>query len=324
MPKKRIWTEEQIKQIIDWYEKDGYTISYIAEKLLKCRSSSISTILKNNNITIRGQKSGRVLNINEEKEVIDLYVHHRYSQQQIAEKFSCSSFVIHNILKRNNIKIISQPKINKQQREDYFDIIDSEHKAYWLGFIFADGNVHKNELSIEIHEKDKALLEQFKEDLNLNSKITIRHRKNTSVCCIRMTSSHLCNSLAQYGIIPNKTKNVHHLPEVPIDFLPHFLRGLIDGDGWITIDKSGYYHIGFVSNYQSVCEDFKKYCNILTNNLCKAKITRKGKTPCFQIQGKQATKQLATVLYKDNTICLSRKYRLVEPLFDLKNDEDIV
>ena len=122
----------------------------------------------------------------------------------------------------------------------------------------------------------------------------------------------------------NKTKNTRHLPDIPTNLIPHFLRGLVDGDGWISIDKAGYYHIGFTTNYQSTCEDFKRYCNIVTNNLCGAKITYKDDTPCFQIQGKEATKQLATALYQGNTICLSRKYRLVEPLFDFKNDEDIV
>ena len=324
MPKKKVWTQEEKNKIIDWYQNDGYTINYIAKQLLKCRESSISKILKDNNITIRRQNSGRVLNINQEKEVIDLYVNKKYSQSQIAEKFNCSTFVIHNILIRNNIPIVIQPRINKRQDECYFDKIDSENKAYWLGFIFSDGYIYDDQLSIEIHEKDIELLKRFKEELGLDSKISIRHRQNTDVCCIRLCSKHLCNSLAKYNIIPNKTQIIKHLPDIEVKWLPHFLRGLIDGDGWITIDKNGYYHIGFVSNYQSTCEDFKKYCNIVTNGLCKANIVKKGNNYCYQIQSKKATKQLANVLYKDSTIYLSRKYRLVEPLFDFKNDEDIV
>ena len=325
MPKKRIWTPEEITQIISWYTEDGFSISYIAKTLLHCRENSISQILKDNKIEIRAKNSGRVININLEKEVIFLYTEKRYTQKQLAEKYNCSTFVIHNILIRNNIPIITQPKINQEQKDNYFDVIDSEHKAYWLGFIFADGNVYKNQLSLEIQEKDIDLLEQFKRDLNLNSQISIRHRENTSLCCIRMISPHLCEALAKYGIVPNKTKVTKHLPKIDSQWLPHFLRGLIDGDGWITQDKQGYFHIGFVSNYQSTCEDFKKYCNIITDNLCNAKITYKDKnTPCFQVQNKEAVKRLATALYKDNTICLSRKYQKAVLIFDFKNDEDIV
>lgn len=327
MPKKREWSKNEIEQIIKWYTEDKYSISYISSKLLKCRPSAISKILKENDITIDNHKGGRILNKEEEQIVIDLYTNQRYSQQEIANKFSCSTYVISNILKRNNITITTQPRKNKKQDDNYFDVIDTEHKAYWLGFIFADGNVYGNQLSIEIHEKDKYLLEIFKEDLKLNNKISFRQRNNTTTCCIRMTSSHLIETLSKYGIVADKTHKINHLPEVPEKLLPHFLRGLLDGDGWITIDKNGYYHIGFVSNYTSICEDFKKYCNIVTNGLCQANITNKdgkNKTPCFQIQSKEATKRLATALYKDNTVCLSRKYRLVEPLFDFKNDDDIV
>ena len=248
MPKKRIWTPEEIAQIISWYTEDGFSISYIAKTLLHCRESSISQILKDNNIEIRMKNNGRVINVNLEKEITSLYTEKRYTQKQLAEKYNCSTFVIHNILVRNNIPIIIQPKINREQKDNYFDVIDSEHKAYWLGFIFADGNVYKNQLSLEVQEKDIDLLKQFKQDLNLNSKISIRHRENTNMCYIRMTSPHLCETLAKYGIVPNKTEITKHLPKIDLQWLPHFLRGLIDGGGWITQDKQGYFHIGFVSN----------------------------------------------------------------------------
>lgn len=42
--------------------------------------------------------------------------------------------------------------------ENYFEKIDSENKAYWIGFISADGNVYKNKLSIELNNKDDELL----------------------------------------------------------------------------------------------------------------------------------------------------------------------
>ena len=48
MPKKRIWTPEEIAQIISWYTEDGFSISYIAKTLLHCRENSISQILKDN------------------------------------------------------------------------------------------------------------------------------------------------------------------------------------------------------------------------------------------------------------------------------------
>lgn len=327
MPKKRVWNQEEIDKIIKLYTEDFCTIGYIAKQIFHCRDSSISKILKDNNIQIRNNKNGRIFNLYQEKEIIDLYLNKKLSQKEIANKYSCCTETIHKILIRNNIEIKTQPRKNKEQINNFFEKIDTEEKAYFLGFLFADGCVYKNQISLEIHNRDRYLLEKFKEILQLNSKISYRKRDNTEVCCIRISSEKMCKDLNQYGIVQNKTYITKHLPHISIEFLPHFLRGLIDGDGWISIDKNKNYHIGFVSYSQSICEDFQKYCNLLIKNKNKSKITLKdknGHSYCCQIQGKESTKQLATVLYKDNNICLSRKYRLVEPLFDFKDDEDIV
>lgn len=327
MPKKRTWADEDIKNIIKLYTEDGLSINYISKNIYHCRNEYIKNLLVENNIEIRKRKSGRVLNLKEEQQVIDLYLNYKLSQKEIANKFNCCAETIHKILKGNNIKIRVQPRKNKNVNEHYFEKINTEQKAYFLGFLFADGNIFKNQLSLEIQAKDRELLEVFKEELQLESKISYRKRANTEVCCIRVVSDKICKDLSQYGIVPNKTYMTKHLPVIPEEFLPHFLRGLIDGDGWISIDKSGYYHIGLVSYSKNICEEFQKYCNSLLSKKSKSKITLKdknGHSYSCQFQGLEITKQLANALYKDNKICLSRKYRLVEPLLDLKDDEDIV
>jgi len=329
MPKRREWTENDIKNIIKLYTEDEFSISYIATQILHCRANSISKILKDNNIEIRSKKSPRILNKKDEEEIIKLYTTTDLFQNEIARKYNCCTETIHKVLVKNNIKIINKPKLNKEQNDEFFDNIDTEEKAYFLGFVFADGNVYNHQLTIEIQAKDRELLERFKKELNLNSKISYRNRGNTEVCSIRMISEHLCNSLAKYGIVPDKTHKTKHLPELSLAVRPHFIRGLIDGDGWISIDKNNYYHIGFVSNYQSTCEDFKTFCNSFLpieasfTNKINVKDKKNNGYVCQTTKQKTA-KCLANILYKDCKICLSRKYRLVEPLFDSKNDEDIV
>jgi transposase-like protein len=319
MSKKKIWSNEDIKTIIKFYTEDGLSISYISKNIYHCRYEYIKEILCKNNIKIRNRKSGRVLSPKEEQQVIDLYLNNQLSQKEIADKFNCCIKTIRNTLIRNNIEIKIQPRKNKNINENYFEKIDTEQKAYFLGFIFADDNICKNQLSIEIHFKDRELLKLFKNELHLKSKISYRKRENTEVCCIRVVSKKICEDLKQYGIVPNKTYITKHLPKISEEFIPHFLRGLLDGDGWISIDNSGYYHMGFVSYSKSVCEDFQEYCNSLINQKSKSKITLKdknGHSYNCQFQGLKIVKQLATVLYKDNKICLERKFRLVEPLFD--------
>lgn len=324
MPKKRIWTEEDIQKIIKLYSEDELSISYIAKNIYKCRQSSISNILKENNIKKRPQTSIRKLNKIEQQEIIDLYVNKKYTQSQLAQKFSCTTYLIHKVLVDNNIKIVTQPRINKIMIEDYFTNIDTEEKAYFLGFIFADGCVYKNQLSLEIHSKDKELLEKFKDELNLNSKISIRRRENTETCCIRASSSKLIQDLEKYGIIRNKTYQTSHLPNINQKMLPHFIRGLVDGDGWITKDKNGRYHVGFCSYNKTICEDFQKYCEILISEKTNNSILKNKNCYSCVFQNQKQIKQLITALYKDNNICLSRKYVIAESLLDFKDDKDIV
>lgn len=256
--------------------------------------------------------------LNKEQEICDLYKTGKYPQKLLAEKYSCSTFVIHKILVGNNIPLLpSFRRISLDLDENYFETIDSEKKAYFLGFIFADGNVRGNNFSLEIGFRDKYLLEIFNEAINSEAKISYRKRSNTEVVTTRITSSRFCEILSWYGIVPNKTMNTHHLPNnIPEKYKRHFLRGVFDGDGWITQRKVGGFSMGYVCNYKTMAEDFMEMANDLIAEKNYAKIIKKDKNKdnsyVAQFQKQSQVKQLATALYKDSTIYLTRKYERAE------------
>ena len=317
MFKRRIFTNEDKMYIVEEYNK-GKTIGNLSKEL-KCRTSSISNILKEFNVERHSIKNkGKVLTLEEEKNVCELYLTKKYTQKILAEKFSCSTYVIHNALIRNNIDIeknkpqhISDTKL----KEDYFEKIDTEYKAYFLGLLFADGNVFKKQITLELNFKDIEILQKLKEELNCSNKISYRKRTNTEMSSIRIISEKMCEDLSKYNIVPNKTYVSKHLPKVPEEYKKDFLRGLIDGDGWITFSKNGQPHVGFVNYNYNICKEFQEQCNSLITAKNKSKITTKGKNThhyVCQFQSKEQTKQLMTVLYKDSKICLTRKYLLAE------------
>ncbi len=115
----------------------------------------------------------------------------------------------------------------------------SPNMAYILGFTCADGCVYQRTLSWELSNKfvsDKLLLQRFNEELSSNYPIEERSKSYR----LRINSFSLIEDINLFGIIPNKTK-VLKFPEVPNCQLRHFIRGFLDGDGWIItrVRKNG-------------------------------------------------------------------------------------
>lgn len=146
-------------------------------------------------------------------------------------------------------------KRRKFLNENYFENIDTDLKAYFLGFIMADGcitktsktNKYYNRLSINISKKDRIILEKFKEEIEASYDIKDYFPNNKTfgeyeMSRIDINSKKICNDLIQYGICNNKT-GFECLPNIKKSLLPSFVRGFLDGDG--TINTNG--HIGFCS-----------------------------------------------------------------------------
>lgn len=121
--------------------------------------------------------------------------------------------------------------------ENYFEKIDTEDKAYFLGFIMADGSILKNRntLRIKIHDKDKHILEEFSKCINFKGKIW-SSKILPHICQISISHIKLKNDLNRLGIISNKT-NTLELPIIRKDLYRHLLRGFFDGDGCIRVKE---------------------------------------------------------------------------------------
>jgi intein-encoded DNA endonuclease-like protein len=127
-------------------------------------------------------------------------------------------------------------KVSKLEcNHSYFKNIDSEDKAYWLGFLFADGNVTDNKqpsLQVCLAESDTAHLEAFNNTLNSSYNVGHYNYKNP-VCQLRIPSKELVEDLTTLGCGPRKTFDLKPPSEekVPSELVRHFIRGYFDGDG---------------------------------------------------------------------------------------------
>ena len=177
------------------------------------------------------------------EEIKNLYLNSMMPLQKIADRYNVSRESITNFAKRNGWYGLRKdsPKAIYSVDAGYFDDIDSNKKAYWLGFIAADGNIRQDYLclSIELAISDREHLVKFQQDINTNAPIKDSFRKYSS-SYIRINNKQICLALSKYGIIPNKSLSfVIHKELLPSCFIRDFIRGYFDGDGSIYQDARG-------------------------------------------------------------------------------------
>ena len=149
---------------------------------------------------------------------------------------------------------------------------DSHEKFYWLGFLAGDGSVQEQgrRLRIELKNDSLDILNHFRDFMESNANIISRINNNGCHCSrMDINSKELGNYLAEYNIVPNKTKTFE-IPEdkIPEEYKMDFIRGFMDADGCIHIrkDRNNAPSLSFVSGSKKCIEQIKNILNI-TNQI---------------------------------------------------------
>ncbi len=245
------------------------------------------------------------------------------SINKVAKKYKVSNTVIFRILKENNIKLRSLQETNRKYSFDksFFKVIDTQEKAYFLGFLYADGciDLSRKTAVIELQNTDIEILEKLNKSIK-NTKPLIykksrRCSMNLKYICkptvqLEITGTKTIQDLINLGCTPKKSLTLEFPTEqqVPKHLIRHFIRGYFDGDGWITyIEKESLkVKAGFIST--------TKFLNILKNILLSFNIHTRlreyketnGISYLDTIRQKSILK-LFDFLYKNDTISLNRK-----------------
>lgn len=262
---------------------------------------------------------------NEECEKL-INIHENFSDGELAEIFNRSI----NAIQCKKRRLGLTKNINKKDRGDqhFFDIIDTQEKAYWLGFIYADGYIIKSsknyELGIELSIKDINHLNKFNKIFNNYYKVSTKIGNYNSIdrmhnrpianriyksCVIRVYSKSIYEGLAKNGIIQNKT-NSNVFPKIDDDDLfLHFLRGYIDGDGSYSIKKIKKYkypRISIESNNKKILEHISKRLKETFN----IKSSIHSDKSCFKLEIYKTNDciNLINLMFDNATIYLDRKF----------------
>lgn len=222
MKKVSIETE---KIVIDKYNS-GLCCREISD-LLPISKGTVFNILKRNNIEMRTK--GGIYQLPKE-EVIELYKR-GFSSTYLAEKYSVTNNTILKILHEADVEVTCARFYNVLLDEEYFDIIDTNEKAYFLGLMITDGSVVGNLVSISLNILDSYILNLLSSQImNCNPLYYSPYRTDV---VMHFKSEKVVKSLSKYGIIPNKSFTAY-LPYIGEQYMSHLIRGILDGDGWIS------------------------------------------------------------------------------------------
>lgn len=298
-------------KIIQLY-KNGLSTVKIAN-MFGLYPSTIHYHLKKCSIKIRSISEANInrvykLDRNQIQEIIKLYQRGKI-KKELSKIFRVSSSVISYHLRVNNIPFRSRVKY--VLNENFFEKIDTEQKAYWLGFIAADGCMFKNKnqylLRLALGKKDYNHLVKLNRDIESDKPI---YEDKISYSLV-LRSKKIFNDLIKYNIVPNKTFKLKFPRNVSGNLIKHFIRGYFDGDGGIHWHKKNKtLEVQFLG-----LKDFLLRIQKILVNECRinyVKIFRSRSIYCLKYVGNTQVPRILNYLYKGSNIYLDRKYEIAK------------
>lgn len=207
----------------------------------------------------------------------------------------------------------------------YFDCIDTEDKAYWFGFLMADGWISKNQntgsgsIGISLQYGDIEHLKKFNKAILGNYKITDRWRrcliskkdktKKHHCCEIRIYSTIMYNSLYKLGFTNTKTYDVDFL-QLNDDLIRHYIRGYFDGDGTLCYTNKSF-KVSFTTASYNLNKSLTEILNEQNFELIKSDYINENNTMIYKIDIRRKKDKIRFLkwIYQDSAVYLERKYK---------------
>lgn len=198
----------------------------------------------------------------------------------------------------------------------FFTTIDDEMKAYWLGFVCADGWLDERDraLGIGLQSRDRGHLEKFAGIFNVEVKNYCN--KSNEHCRCMVYSKTVFDDLVMKGVEPRKSlkDDVRVFEYVPLHLYNHFVRGWFDGDGsvyYAYIKPKLYPRMSIVGT--ELCLIKLRDILVASTKCNKVKVC-KNKSIYSVCWGGPQVMAMRDWLYENATIFLQRKKKVFEGL----------
>ena len=197
-------------------------------------------------------------------------------------------------------------EVRGQARDNkFFENIDTQEKAYLLGYIIGDGNINGYKITITCQIDDIETFYFFEYYLGKGS---FHFPKGKNYGYLAINSYQLVTDLKKYGVVPNKTKTIS-MPTIREDLMRHLIRGLFDSDGCMYITPDPRQSRALITGNQHICSFIKDY--IITHLGVRGTLYRNSQNDTvwnWALGGRKQLRKLYPFLYQDVTIFLARKH----------------
>lgn len=264
------------------------------------------------------ERSSEFCRVNKEL-ILEEYVINKLSPYKIKEKYNVNINAVRRIINANGVsRSVSESKRGYDLNLSLFEKIDCHWKAYFLGWLYSDGNIYRgsgrNTISLCITETDKYILEYFNNKVyNGDKPLNYRKskvKKGTDYVCkplwrFQIESSKICDDLEKLGLIERKSLT-KKFPEIEKEFICSFVQGYFEGNGSIVLNRvepnrcikifSGSFE--FITTLQNTLEDM---LNI------KFSLRNEGNVYTIYACKKEYLKKFYNFIYSNSEIYLRRK-----------------
>ena len=264
---------------------------------------------------------GKIL-LTKEQKIEILSISHNHTSLELSKMYNCSRSLILKIWMDNNYH--KPTGFSYYINENYFEKVDTQNKAYILGFLASDGCLYKRKNNINakgwirltLHNKDEYILKLMLNDMDATYPVKTIKRKNGVYSNFNIVNEKIFQDLVLLGLHPAKTWTLNlelTFEKIPKYLWMHFLRGYFDGDGSITETKdrlpSGIF-ISFVGAYNAMQIISNKLKELNIDNTLKEDNTKKysDKFGIILFNGSNKKYIFLKYLYENKKLYLERKF----------------
>lgn len=231
------------------------------------------------------------------------------TDQQIGDLFGVTGRSVGDWRRRYDIPRKPRQFYNRYSLDsDFFEVIDTQEKAYALGLLASDGYVSKagKQVCLALQERDRHILYDLRRamgsDARVFSKTAGGFPGSGPQMQIIFSSKKLAADLAKWGIVPRKSL-IFRYPRIPTHLERHFARGLFDGDGHIrALPKKAFYFLGTSDLIDGLRKAIARHTGIV--------LTKAEARGCWRLSGYGGSTEVLRWMYQGATISLRRKRRV--------------